>query len=351
MDNIVLDTNIFITENFLHGKKINSLLSLSKENKIKLYITEITYNELKNNFEKFLINSTSNHNKFKKDAKNWILQNDEDLQSFFVKIDATKIKNNFDSKLRNLIDDSVIQIIPYESMNIESVFNKYFNSEPPFGKGEKKSEFPDAFTLELTENFFKKQNIKAIVFSIDKDLLNSKFPSIVVRNDYQSYLEDIYTEMQEVKTDLTKDLFNSNSDNLKQHFINWYEDNLEDHNIYYNAVDWKEIYDVEIIEINVGELDYKIIEILENVVTIEIETRVKVKVNVLTDDDEYMYYDNDDRSYHYLETNYESFEKEFDSSMIASIEIIDTDNYFTDFVIESINDNKDISFNIEHDYR
>lgn len=64
-----------------------------------------------------------------------------------------------------------------------------------------------------------------------------------------------------------------------------------------------------------------------------------------------MYYDSDDKSYHYLETNYESFEKEFDSSMIASIEIFQEDDYSEEFEIESINDNKEISFIINNDYR
>jgi len=351
MDNIVLDTNIFIKENFLHGKKLNSLLSLSRRKKIQLYITEITYNELKNNFEKFLINSTANHNRFRKESDNWILQNDKDLQGIFVKIDIDKIKNNFNLKLDSLISDSVITIIPYKSINIKSVFDKYFNSQPPFGKGEKKSEFPDAFTLELIEDFCTNNNIKAIVFSTDKDLLNSKFPCIEVRNNYQDYLEDIYTKMQKVKTDITKQLFLSNNTILKQHFIDWYKDNLDDYGLYYDAVNWKDVYDVQIEEINIGELDYKIIEILEDVVTIEIETTVKVKVNILTDDEQFMYYDSDDKSYHYLETNYETFEKEFDSSMIAFTEIFEEDDYSEDFEIESINDNKEISFNIDNDYR
>jgi|GEM_PF-6338950 len=95
----------------------------------------------------------------------------------------------------------------------------------------------------------------------------------------------------------------------------------------------------------------EIIEIFEDVVTIEIETSVKVKVGILTDDEEYLHYDSDNKSYHYLETNYESFEKEFDPSMIASIKIFGEDDYSEEFEIESINDNKEISFFINNGYR
>lgn len=351
MENVILDTNIFIRENFLHGKKINSLLSLSRKGKIQLYITEISYNELKSNYEKFLHVSIENHNRFRKDAKNWILQNDKDLHSFFLKIDFEKIKTEFNNKLDGLVTDSVIKIIPYKSLDIKVVFDKYFKPEPPFGIGDKKSEFPDAFTLELIEDFFSTNGKKGIVFSTDKDLLTSTFPSFEIRDNYQNYLEDIYTKMEKVKKDITQKLFLSNSTKLKQEFIDWYKDNLDDNTLYYDAVNWKDVYEIDIDEINVGDLSYKIIEIVDDTVTIEVETRVKVKVSILTDDEEYMYYDSDDKSYHYFETNYESFEKEFDSSLIAYTEIFEEEDYLEDFEVESINDNKEISFDIDHDYR
>ena len=37
MEHIILDTNIFIKENFLEGKRINQLLKLSEEEKIKMF--------------------------------------------------------------------------------------------------------------------------------------------------------------------------------------------------------------------------------------------------------------------------------------------------------------------------
>ncbi|WP_413998180.1 PIN domain-containing protein [Flavobacterium sp. W1B] len=352
MKNVILDTNIFIKENFLHGKKINSLISLSRKKRIQLYVTEITYNELKSNFKKFLSISIINHNRFRKDAENWILQNDNILQPFFTKIESDKIITDFELKLDNLIKDSIIKILPYKSLDIKSIFDKYFESLPPFGKGEKKSEFPDAFTLELIKDFCATNSTTAIVFSTDKDLLSTKYPDFTVRNDYDTYLEEAYTEIEKVKKDITNKLFLANSPQLKQEFVNWYKDNLEDdYSLYYDAVNGKDVYNVEVEEINVSELSYKIIEIVDDIITIEVEAKTIVKVDVLTDDDNYMYYDSDDKSYHYYETDTLSLEQEFDSSLIAYIEILDEDDYSEDFEIESINDNNEISFDTDHDYR
>ncbi|MGV3696321.1 PIN domain-containing protein [Flavobacterium sp.] len=350
MDHIFLDTSIFINENFLQGKKINSLLSLSEKGKIELYITEITYNELKSNFKKFLSIAFTNHNRFKKDKENRILQNDSGLQNLFVKIDTEKINNDFILKLDNLIRDSTIKIIPYKSLDIRVVFDKYFEPEPPFGKGDKKSEFPDAFTLELIEDFCKDNKIIGIVFSSDNDLLFSKFPHLDIRKNYSDYLEIKYTEMALVKKKIAEEIFLLNKVNIERSFVEWYKDNLGDISLYFDAVNWKEVYDVDIEEIKVGSLEYTIIEIADDIVTIEITAPVEVKVNVLTDDENFMYYDSDDKSYHYLETSYVSVENEFDSSMIVYAEIIDENEYLEDFTIESINENKDISFPNNYDY-
>lgn len=350
MDHVILDTNIFIKENFLHGKKINSLLNLSEKKKIQLYITEITYNELKANFAKFATNGISNHNKFVKDFDNWVLQNDNNLLALFEKINTQKVVDAFNLKLDALIENKIIKIIPYSSINIQLVFDKYFKSVAPFGNGDKKSEFPDAFTLELIKDYCDSNEIKATVFSTDKDLLNSKFDDLKISDDYKGYLERVYSDMETVKKQITDTLFNSNTKELKQQFFNWYEEYLNDESLYDDIVRWKEIYDVDIIEINIGELDYKIIEIKNDTVVIEVETTVNVKVNVLTDDEEYMYYDSDDRSHHFARKTTETVEKEFSSSMIAYIEIFDEDDYFDDFVVESINEGKEIYFDTGYEY-
>ena len=351
MKNIILDTSIFIRENFFHGKKINSLLTLSRRGKINIYITEITYNELIANFEKKLAISVANHNRFRKDKENWILQNDIDLQNFFPKVNSKKILSEFISELDKLISDSVIKIIPYKTIDIKIVFDKYFKPEPPFGLGDKKSEFPDAFSMELIDDFCKTEGIKGIVFSTDNDLLTSSFPNFEVRSNYEDYLEAIFTKIEKVKKDITDSLFLSNTTKFKNEFVEWFDDNLDDNTLYYDAVNWKDVHEVDIEEILVRNLTYKIIEIVGDVVTIEVQAKVKVKVNILTDDEDFMYYDSDDKSHHYYETKYEELEKEFDSSLIAYTEIIDEDDYLEDFEVESINDNKEIYFDLDNGYR
>ncbi len=350
MDHIILDTNIFIKENFLHGKKINSLISLSQRGKIKIHITEITYNECKSNFEKSVLKSVGNHNKFRKEQENWVLRNDKSLNTFFNKIDPVKIISDFNTSFDKLISDGVIEIIPYKALNIKTVFDKYFKNELPFGKADKKSEFPDAFSIELIEAFCKTIDERPTVFSTDNDFLQIQTSAFDIREDYEKYLEEKYTELENIKKQITQSLFESNKIKIESQLIDWYKSNLDDESLYYSAINYKDVYDIKVESITVSDMDYSIIEIVDDLVTIEVQSKVTVKVSILTDDEEYMYYDSDDKSYHYLEANYETFEKEFESSIIMSTKIFDEEDYFEDFEIESINENNELSFNVDYDY-
>lgn len=345
MDHIILDTNIFIKENFLHGRKINSLLSLSRIGKIKIYITEIVYQECKSNFEKCVQKSIVNHNKFKKEQENWVLKNDKSFDVLFDKLDSEKIIFDFNVTFEQLINDGIIIIIPYKSLNIEIVFSKYFRNELPFGKADKKSEFPDAFSIELIEEFSKTIDERPTLFSTDNDFLKIKTTSFHVRKDYDKYLEEKYTELgDEDKKQKAELLFQSSKQKIKAELIDWYKSNLDDETLYYSALDYKDVHDIEIKDITVSDMSFSIIETSGNIITVEVKAIVMVKVSILTDDEEYLYYDCDDRSYHYAQTIYETIEKSFDSSMIMSVEIMSIEDFPKDFKIESINENTELSF-------
>lgn len=58
-----------------------------------------------------------------------------------------------------------------------------------------------------------------------------------------------------------------------------------------SAINYKDVYDIKIESITVSAMNYNIIEIVEDVVTIEVQSKVTVKVSILTDDEEYMYYE------------------------------------------------------------
>lgn len=338
MEKIILDTGIFIKENFLHGKKINSLISLSRKKIIEIYITEITYYELKNNFTKSINQAVTIHNKFVKQYKVCVLKNSENSYKLFEKINKTLIENEFLEKLDKLIENNIIKLIPYSTINIGIIFDKYFQGLAPFGNGNKKSEFPDAFSLELIKDFLNANSSTAIIFSTDNDFIKCSSPSLEIKEEYDTYLNDKLDILNKERTDILSKLFIDEQENLKEHLTQWYKSTLDDSSYYHDIVHGKEIYDLLLDNVVVGELEYSIVSIEEDDVTIEVIGDVKIEVSLLIDDEDTMYYDSDYKSYDYLESNYEDFNLIFKSSMIVKIEIIPEEGDHGDFEVESIND-------------
>jgi len=190
MEHIILDTNIFIKENFLEGKRINQLLKLSEEEKIKIVMTKITIAEVKNRFKQFSKKAVQDLNEFKNQFESRVLRNSSVGEKIYSRIIDKEIHSEFNEKFDALLIKSKVEIIDYRELNIQTVFEKYFSNEYPFSSGDKKNEFPDAFALKLIELWCVENKLKGKIFSSDKDFLNSKSEHFKVEKDYESYLDE-----------------------------------------------------------------------------------------------------------------------------------------------------------------
>lgn len=63
VENIFIDTSIFVQENFLEGNRINELLRLFEEGHFRHITSLITVNEIKNQFSKKVSIAIEEHNK------------------------------------------------------------------------------------------------------------------------------------------------------------------------------------------------------------------------------------------------------------------------------------------------
>lgn len=349
-DIIILDTSIFIKENFLHGNKIKSLINLSKKGEIDLYITEITYEEILINFKKCIDAALFAKKTF--DSKHKVLKNISSLSTFFSELEENMIMEQFKTEIDNLINEDIIKKIPYTSLNIGNVFKKYFNTDPPFSDGNKKAEFPDAFSIELIKKYFEGQQLTTPikVFSTDRDLLNCNENNLSFSDNYEDFINNINLLLLQRKKIIIEKMFEDSKDEFENEFKLWFEENLDDEYLYYETIIFNEdIYDINIKEIKVTDLQYQIINIDGDIVTIEVYANVFVSVSILKDDEDTMYYDSDDKEYHYFDTKNISVEKTFKSSMILTAEIISEEDFFH-FKIESINEDLTLDFNTYNHY-
>lgn len=200
--NIFLDTNIYEENNFLHGTKIHNLFYYSRIGLIRLYMTTISYWELIDRMKKGLETVKIEHNKYVNSLnKTRILRNLNAYQNveklrFNVQDTLNELKNKLDVNIRA----SNIQIIKANNVNIEEIFDLYYNELPPFSnKAEKKHEFPDAFIIKTIERWCEENKTKMIFLTHDNDYNNIKCKRLIFKDNVSDLLEDIskyYDSMQ-----------------------------------------------------------------------------------------------------------------------------------------------------------
>jgi len=349
MEYIILDTNIFLKENFLEGKRINELLKLSEEEKIKIVLTKITIEEVKNNFKKLSRQALSNLAVFRKPFASRVLRNNSIGKQLYARIDKKDIVKEFNDDFEAILSKSKVLIIDYSELNIQSVFKKYFKEEYPFNGTDKKSEFPDAFALALIEKWCIEKGIKCKVFSSDKDFLNFKSEYLEITKDYEIYLDEKlqYFLTQEHRFSILQKLFDKNGLLIDREIEEWYRNKLDDDSLYYSVI-WFEIHDIEITDITVNHKDYQIVAIEDEAIEIEVEVELTFKVELLIDDEDYSHYDNEDKVTYYFETKTEEIERK-STAKISLLAFITDENEFED-EFEVLEVNKDFELKIEPEY-
>lgn len=172
---IAIDTSFIEAQNFLAGSKMSELSNLVKEGLVKLYLTDITYREILARFQKNIIQADEKIRKPKEqilsNAK--VLRNFNEFHPYFNlrKIDIDDLSSKFKSLLDTWIENNMVVIISTSDITIGEVFDDYFNNRLPFKEGNKKHEFPDAFTLKALQEYFHKLKIKSHLLTFDNDLL------------------------------------------------------------------------------------------------------------------------------------------------------------------------------------
>lgn len=171
MKNIFLDTSIYRKYNFdFEGKKLKELLDLISSNRIQLYSTLITHNEIISNIDDEIDATREFVNDLLKHG--YILRNTSPFKSFFEeKKAANKASDEIKEKYNDYRKKANIKEVPINIANIDGIFKSYFKELPPFS-AKKKDEIPDAVVLSALEEWFQEHSNTCYIISTDKDMKN-----------------------------------------------------------------------------------------------------------------------------------------------------------------------------------
>ncbi len=339
MDTIFIDTSIFEANNFLESKRIKEIFKLAERKDICVVLPRLTYDEIVNRISKNIEESSQKFKKYRDDTR--ILRNVPSLNEKFEPFDSDKIKEELSLLLKERFDQSNFVIIDYPTLNIEGIFKSYFEKKFPFGSGGKKNEFPDAFALKSIETWAQEQGIKVLTFSKDNDILNYKSQYLAIVEDFELYLSNKIKEIEgarhKKRLEQIDDIIKNRPEHILSDIKNWVESQLDDDSEYYEYSNYYDIHEVSIIEVNTAIEDYNITNVSDEYVSVELKVWVNYKVEIIIDDEEYMYKDDDTKEWVFLETKPVLIDevRYIDVDLICNIE--PDDDIVYELEIEAIN--------------
>lgn len=355
--NVFLDTNIYMQYKFniFNNNKFESLKYFVSNEKISLYTTDIVIKEC----ESKIIDQANKINAQLKELKkslNWDLIEETELKKNMevghIENESVLIKKSLD-KFHNGLEDLKVEVLDLEKVDIKTVFNKYFESELPF-ENKKKSEFPDAFTIEsIKEEMKMYPEMKMNIVSIDKGFLGAfsqiencstfetlekllDFINSEIEKEYEALsirLNEMENEFQEV---ITEEIYNSNFNNITVTY-----ENIEYSDIYIN--------NVKVIEIS----DIMINKIRENIISVSVECFIELDTSNTYEDYENSIWDSEEKEYLYLKEDHYIEEHSFITTVNVELERREDINEFDIKKVQvDIDLNNDTLYNrIEENHR
>lgn len=295
---VFIDTSAYEDKNFQFGQyALEKLEGHLKDSHLHLLITSITINETLAHMREKSKEAKSLIKKFQKDAM--YLRNVPDLPCFgvFNKVDDEEIYLLSKKKFDNFLKNGNVELVDLSGVDIQHIFNSYFESSPPFGGADKKAEFPDAFCLEAVKNIAQGRHQELYVISKDKDMENyvesteglhhlqniDDLLDLVVRTELQ--LEDPAKLAQYVNDNISEDIIRSIRDFMGE--AEFYSDGMEGGD---SELHISKIEGIKITHIN-------IIDASREVATFEVRFDVTIEANYSYADYDRSPWDPEDREY------------------------------------------------------
>jgi hypothetical protein len=164
---IAFDTTVFDYSGQRFKSGILQQLGQFKDTQTSLLISEITKEEMISHLADRISRIQNTLSNGFREAKEYLILEDSKVASLVQNINPRSIAL---SQFSEFMTDTSLKVIPAQgNVPLDDVICRYFNSKPPFSKGKKKNEFPDAIALISLESWAAKYQSEIIVVSQDSD--------------------------------------------------------------------------------------------------------------------------------------------------------------------------------------
>lgn len=288
-DIVFIDTSIYIEEKYFAPiSRITALRKLVGEGYISIISTEITNREVLKHF-KADVGGAMNYIKHHLP----VLNSFDETQELSSRALKKALIDKAEKKFQDFLTYTPVLTLGYDMcQNIEDVFEKYFNREKPFAEGLKEKEFPDAFALQILENYCKKNKLKIYVLSADPDMMGYK-SEYLIPTDYKDYLTK---KLAEAKTlELIKSAIASDKDRICKDIEDYVIQELDDTRNYGGLFNTEEVSDIEVKECLVElEDDFSIVSEDKGIYVVELHMSCFCEIRCSFYSLDYATYDRED---------------------------------------------------------
>ncbi len=308
---VFIDTSYFVQNGyFKEGGHVHRLFDLAEQGYITILLPAITEYEWKDkydrlNFLKFNKNEVERHaaRMGTEDAKQFVSDYSAQIETYGRLMEAAWEHHINRANLVRLEHD-------YAADKLKEICDKYTKGEKPFGKENKKHEFPDALALASIEKYAEEHHIdKITVFSSDKDI--TEYPSkILVCEDTATYLENFYlyiipqfTDLQQKQAEedinLMKSYIDAQPEGLVRPIMDEIKEYLQDDSNYADRLNYVDIESIDIqkIDIYLNSDNLEILSINEKSIEASLLIDLYAIVSVTHFDEEMSIWDSEEKDY------------------------------------------------------
>jgi hypothetical protein len=302
---VFIDATEYIRHKYyFQSEVLRSLARLSKMQSIKVLITKLTLDEVRANIKKDVHESVRELRSIRNNTA-VLRQVQPDVYAALGKeLDAQHLSQQLIDKMEAYVDEVNFEVLDYGLANPSEVFKRYFSSAAPFGSGAKrKNEFPDAFAIQIIEEWSTQKQVSVSVVSADKGLAE-----VCENNSRLRYFErlekflDLAIRQDSVVAQMVDEYFERESDYVDQLVA----DNFEQLGFYVEDEDG----DVEDVSVtNAMKLSHNIIEVDDMSIRVIVDYQVEFNADLSYPDPDFTWYDKETGQVHHLEYLSEQVER------------------------------------------
>ncbi|MEK4433305.1 PIN domain-containing protein [Paenibacillus sp. FSL K6-2862] len=343
-NNVFIDSSIYIQRNFnFTDHLLGQISTLSANNHIKLYITSIVTNEIKNKIDDRTKEAKSAIESLRK--KGMILRNIKEYDVIFNNETSDLVSSAVKKQFEDFIENSGALVIPVEAVSVDKLLEGYFQMIPPFSRS-KKAEFPDAINLLAIDNWCITNSEQMYVISLDNDLVNYCEDNVRLHclDSIDSFL-NLVNSSDEYRHNFVVNLSEKFFENIEESIIEnfeWHGFSLENEN---GSVENINVLSVEL------EDEINIIQLEEDRATLQFEVRVTFEAEVSYTDYENSLYDKEEGKYIFEKEVELKVETDVLVPVIVEVSFDITNEYKLEITSCDLNESKDIYIRLyEDDY-